>query len=73
MQDLKDKTGRSEDWLKEKILLKPAYMKKLDIDRGGFVYYPESRGDKWCFLAKRMEEFLTNHFVEIFKLKGERP
>ncbi|QNG60362.1 DUF771 domain-containing protein [Bacillus sp. PAMC26568] len=70
MQDLKIQTGRSEDWLKENILLRPCYKKILDIENGGFVYYPQSRGDRWCFIAARMNEFLDKHFAEIFMGKG---
>ncbi|WP_085521370.1 DUF771 domain-containing protein [Tuberibacillus sp. Marseille-P3662] len=66
MQDLKQQTGRGEDWLKENILLRPSYKKILDIDRGGFVYYPDRKGDPWCFIASRMSEFLEQHFAEIF-------
>jgi phage pi2 protein 07 len=67
MQDLKERTGYSEDWLKENILLQPRYKKILDIENGGFVYYPEKRGERWCFIASRMEEFLQKHFAEIFR------
>lgn len=70
MQDLKNQTGRSEDWLKEKILLRQCYKAILDIENGGFVYYPQSRGDRWCFIASRMNEFLEKHFAEIFLGKG---
>jgi phage pi2 protein 07 len=62
MKDLKEKTGYSEDWLKENILLHPHYKPILDIENGGFVYYPEKKGERWCFIASRMEEFLEKHF-----------
>jgi phage pi2 protein 07 len=66
MADLKAKTGYSEDWLKEHILLKQSYKKILDIENGGFVYYPEKRGEQWCFIASKMEAFLITHFSQIF-------
>lgn len=69
MGDLKAKTGYSEDWLKENILLKPVYKKILDIENGGFVYYPVKRGEQWCFIAERMEMFLIKHFAQIFGQK----
>jgi len=69
MQDLERATGYSDDWLKEKILLQPRYKQILDIDNGGFVYYPERRGEKWLFIASRMEEFLEKHFRDIFMKK----
>lgn len=66
MKDLEQVTGYSQDWLKDKILLQPTYIKILDLENGGFVYYPKSRGDRWCFIATRMEEFLEKYFKEIF-------
>lgn len=66
MKDLENATGYSDDWLKDKILLRPHYKKILDLENGGFVYYPEKRGEKWLFIASRMEEFLEKHFVQIF-------
>jgi phage pi2 protein 07 len=66
MKDLEEATGYSDDWLKDKILLRPYYKKILDIENGGFVYYPEKRGEKWLFIASRMQEFLEKHFVQIF-------
>jgi len=41
----------------------------LDIENGGFVYYPEKKGERWCFIASRMEEFLEKHFRDIFMKK----
>lgn len=67
MKDLEQVTGYSDDWLKENILLRPCYKKLLDLDNGGFVYYPERRGQKWLFIASRMQEFLEKYFVEIFR------
>ena len=66
MSDLEQVTGYSDDWLKEKILLRPEYKKILDIENGGFTYYPEKRGEKWMFIADRMKEFLEKYFVQIF-------
>ncbi|MED4830699.1 DUF771 domain-containing protein [Geobacillus stearothermophilus] len=71
MQDLKEHTGYSEDWLKEHILLHPRYKPMLDIENGGFVYYPERKGERWCFIASKMEEFLQKHFRDIFLKKEE--
>lgn len=66
MKDLEQATGYSDDWLKENILLRPYYKKMLDLENGGFVYYPEKRGEKWMFIASRMQEFLEKHFIQIF-------
>ena len=67
MKDLEEATGFSDDWLKENILLQPRYKKILDLENGGFVYYPERRGEKWLFIASRMKEFLEKYFREIMK------
>lgn len=67
MKDLEEVTGYSDDWLKEKILFQPRYKKILDLDFGGFVYYPEKRGEKWLFIASKMQEFLEKYFVEIVR------
>jgi len=66
MRDLEEVTGYSDDWLKEKILLRPEFKKILDIENGGCVHYPEKRGEKWVFIAKRMEEFLEKNFSQLF-------
>lgn len=66
MKDLEEVTGYSDNWLKDNILLRPCYKKILDLEKGGFVYYPEKRGEKWLFIASRMQEFLEKHFVQIF-------
>ncbi|WP_409276392.1 DUF771 domain-containing protein (plasmid) [Neobacillus sp. SCS-31] len=67
MKDLEEATGYSDDWLKENILLKPRYKKLLDLEHGGFVYYPAKRGEKWLFIASKMQLFLEQHFTDIFK------
>jgi phage pi2 protein 07 len=69
MKDLEDATGYSDDWLKENILLRSTYKQMLDVENGGFVYYPERRGEKWMFIASRMQEFLEKHFIKIFGRK----
>lgn len=66
MKDLEQATGYSDDWLKENILLRPSYKKILDLENGGFVYYPEKRGEKWLFVASRMQDFLEKYFMRIF-------
>lgn len=66
MKDLEQATGYSDDWLKDHILLQPHYKKILDLENGGYVYYPEKRGEKWLFIASRMQDFLEKYFVQIF-------
>jgi phage pi2 protein 07 len=66
MKDLEQVTGYCGDWLKEKFLLRPSNKKILDLENGGLVYYPEKCGEKWLFIASKMQEFLENYFSEIF-------
>ncbi|MDX8047595.1 DUF771 domain-containing protein [Gracilibacillus sp. S3-1-1] len=67
MKDLEKRVGKKQDWLKEHILYPPRFKKILDIQHGGFVYYPQSRGQTWTFQANKMAAFLDKHFIDIFK------
>jgi len=67
MKDLSKRIGKSDRWIKENILYQPRFKKVLDINNGGFVYYPESQGQTWSFQANRMANFLDKHFKTIFK------
>ncbi|PMC35734.1 DUF771 domain-containing protein [Bacillus sp. UMB0899] len=66
MQDLEERINKKRDWIKENILYKPKFKAILDINNGGFVYYPEKKGQNWSFQATQMAKFLEGHFVEIF-------
>lgn len=63
MKDLERALGRSDDWIKEKILY--PHREELDIQLGGFVKYPESKGQPWRFGAKRMSEWLEENIKEV--------
>ncbi|MFC4389113.1 DUF771 domain-containing protein [Gracilibacillus marinus] len=67
MKDLEKRVGRKQDWIKENILYPSRFRKVLDINNGGFVYYPETRGQNWTFQAKQMAHFLDKHFNTIFR------
>ena len=62
MKDLEERTGHRADWIKEKILYVPALRKKLDVEHGGFVFYPKSKGQPWNFHAAKMADFLDKHY-----------
>lgn len=62
MDDLRAKTGKSQNWLKDNILYQPRFRKELET----FAHFPEAQGDKWCFIADKMEQFLKLHFRDIF-------
>lgn len=69
MKDLEKRTGRKIEWLKENVLYPPHLRKKLDVQQGGFVYYPAGKGQAWSFHAVRMVDFLDKNFSMIFKNK----
>ncbi|MGO4540345.1 DUF771 domain-containing protein [Paenibacillus sp. 2TAB19] len=66
MSDLVKRTSRSVEWIKENILYPSRFRSLLDVQHGGFVYYPESRGQQWCFHAPQMAAFLDKRFNQIF-------
>jgi phage pi2 protein 07 len=67
MKDLEQRTGKKCEWIKENILYPERFRKILDIDNGGFVFYPKSKGQTWSFQATKMASFLDKHFSQIFK------
>lgn len=67
MKDLEERTGKKIEWLKENILYQPKFKQVLDVQEGGFVYYPERKGEKWTFLASKMALFLEENFYSIFE------
>lgn len=66
MKDLESRTNKKSEWLKENILYKPRFKEILDSDKGGFVYYPKSKGQTWTFQATKMADFLERNFSQIF-------
>lgn len=67
MKDLEDRTGKKQVWIKENILYPTRFKKILDVRNGGFVFYPEKKGQTWAFQANKMAEFLDKYFADIFK------
>ena len=66
MKDLEQRTNKKHEWIKEKILYREQFKKILDVEYGGFVYYPKSKGQNWSFNAIKMAQFLDKYFQEIF-------
>ncbi|HHY71634.1 MAG TPA: DUF771 domain-containing protein [Bacillus bacterium] len=66
MKDLEKQINKKHEWIKENILYPNRFRKILDVDNGGFVYYPKSKGQTWSFHALKMAEFLDKHFNPIF-------
>ncbi|MDQ6418701.1 DUF771 domain-containing protein [Paenibacillus sp. LHD-117] len=70
MKDLEKRVGRSSIWIKENILFPPRFRKLLDVDQGGFVFYPKNQGQVWSFHAPKMAAFLDSRFGQIFTEKS---
>lgn len=66
MQDLEKRINRKSEWIKENILYPSRFRKFLDVENGGFVFYPKSKGQAWSFMAISMAEFLDKRFNQIF-------
>lgn len=47
----------------EKILYNPNFKKELEK----FVHYPQTKGEKYYFLASKTSDFLESNFTEIMK------
>ncbi|SDN69079.1 protein of unknown function [Tenuibacillus multivorans] len=41
MKDLEQRINRKHEWIKENILYPERFRKILDVENGGFVYYPK--------------------------------
>lgn len=63
MKDLVKRTGISSQTLKEKILY--PFRHELDVERGGFVRYPEGKGTPWRFGAMHMAKWLEENLESI--------
>ncbi|MEC1718420.1 DUF771 domain-containing protein [Schinkia azotoformans] len=66
MKDLEERINRKHEWIKENILYPPKFRKLLDVDNGGFVFYPKTKGQTWSFHASKMADFLEKNFHQIF-------
>ena len=66
MKDLESRTNKKQEWLKDNVLYQPRFKKVLDVENGGFVYYPKKSGEKWAFQAVKMAKFLDENFYLIF-------
>ncbi|MCT6924605.1 DUF771 domain-containing protein [Metasolibacillus sp.] len=62
MDDLEERTGRGQLWLKSNLLYVPKFKEQLkDI-----VHYPNVQGEKWAFKANEMAQFLNDNFHLIY-------
>ena len=63
MKDLERALGRSDDWIKEKILY--PYREELDVELGGFVRYPSAKGQPWKIGAKQMRDWIEENLEKV--------
>ncbi|SER94382.1 Prophage pi2 protein 07 [Gracilibacillus ureilyticus] len=66
MRDLENRINRKQEGIKENVLYPSEFKEILNVENGGFVYYPKARGQLWSFQATKMAKFLENHFIDIF-------
>lgn len=66
MNDLEKRVNRKREWIIKNILYPSKFQKILDVEFGGFVFYPKTKGQTWSFHALKMTEFLDNNFENIF-------
>ena len=66
MVDLENRMGRKKDWIKQNVLYNSRFKSILDINSGGFVYYPQKKGEPWSMHALQMAKFLDENFNDIF-------
>lgn len=69
MRELEKRINKKSEWIKDNILYPTRFRKILDSKNGGFVYYPQSKGQTWSFQATKMAKFLDNNFESIFNKK----
>lgn len=62
MPEFVSRASRSDVWLKSHVLNNPMLIETLKVENGGWVYYPNSKGDHWAFRLTGMKEFLENDF-----------
>ncbi|WP_332237887.1 DUF771 domain-containing protein [Sporolactobacillus sp. KGMB 08714] len=66
LDDVRISTGKSTNWIKDNILYQPKFKQELEK----FTHFPSNSGDKWCFLAQPMYDFLSKHFPDFFEKVG---
>ncbi|WP_209125745.1 DUF771 domain-containing protein [Alkalihalobacillus sp. BA299] len=66
MKDLEKRINKKSEWIKENILYPGRFKKLLDSKNGGFVHYPQTKGQTWSFQATKMSKFLDENFNNIF-------
>lgn len=63
MKDFEKVLGRTDDWIKEKILY--PHKKELDVQLGGCVRYPSAQGQPWKIGAKQMRTWIEENLEKV--------
>ncbi len=53
MKDLEARINRKHEWIKENILYSPKFRKLLDVEYGGFVFYPPKKRSNMVFSGNK--------------------
>lgn len=67
MKDVLKRINRKRSWFMNNVINKPKWQNKIDVKKGGFVYYPRGGGDKYLFKPSETKRFLEDNFSEILK------
>lgn len=63
LQDVMQRVSISQKSFSDKVLNNPRFQKELSE----FTRFPSEKGERYYFLASKMQEFLENNFKEIMK------
>jgi phage pi2 protein 07 len=66
MKELEKRINKKSEWIKDNILYPSKFRKILDSKNGGFIFYPQTKGQTWSFQATKMAKFLDENFQNIF-------
>ncbi|MGM0124612.1 hypothetical protein IGI37_001990 [Enterococcus sp. AZ194] len=64
----KSKTGITKKEVLDDMILKP-FRDELDVENGGFVHYPDCKGDPWKFLKLATENWLETNFNRVYRYR----
>lgn len=56
------RSTRSAPWIRKHVLENVLIMDGLRVENGGWVHYPNNRGDHYSFRLSGMKDFLENDF-----------
>lgn len=67
LQEVATRLSVSRDWLLNHVLFNPKIRNEIDIDKNpnGFVKYPESKGQKYLFLATKTISYFEENFLTL--------